>query len=64
MPIPHEPKSKFAKMLAADPELAARCEEVVRTLREAAREEVEACERSTMLGPNDNVIINARAYNL
>lgn len=56
----NEPRSKFAKMLAADPELAARCEEVVKKIREAAKEEIEACERSRMIGPDDNVYINAR----
>lgn len=60
----NEPKSRFAKMLAADPKLAARFEEVVRMLREAAREEIETYEGSQTLGPNDNVIINARAYSL
>lgn len=58
--MPDKPRSKFAKMLAADPALAARCEEVAKTIREAAKEEIEACERSRNIGPNDNVFINAR----
>jgi hypothetical protein len=42
-------------MLAADPELAARCEEIVQQLREVVREDVKAGDRARMLGPNDNV---------
>ncbi len=42
-------------MLAADPALAARCEEIVKQLREAAREDIEAGDRAQMLGPKDNV---------
>lgn len=57
-----EPRSYFAKRLAADPELAARCEEVVAAVRSAAEPELQAGIRSEQLGPDDyGIIINARA---
>ncbi|OGY31728.1 MAG: hypothetical protein A3C02_04885 [Candidatus Andersenbacteria bacterium RIFCSPHIGHO2_02_FULL_45_11] len=56
-----KPRSKFAQILAADPALAARCEEVVKQLREAAREDIEAGERAQMIGPKDNVRFTNRA---
>lgn len=46
-------KSQFAEKLEKNPELAKRCEEVCNKLREEAREEVKACERSEQLMDKD-----------
>jgi hypothetical protein len=57
-----EERSVFAKKLASDPELAARCEAVATELRDAAKEELKAVERSEQLTSEDfAVYINARA---
>ncbi len=57
-----EGKSYFARRLASDPELAARCDAVVKQLRNAVNRELEAVERSEQLTAEDfALIINARA---
>jgi hypothetical protein len=57
-----EKRSYFAKKLASDPALAARCEAVVSELRNAANEDLKAVERSEQLTSEDFAIyINARA---
>jgi len=48
-----QPKSAFAKKLAANPELARRCEQVVQRLREAAADDLQAIERSLQLTAED-----------
>ena len=54
---PVRPKSAFAQRLENDPELAKRCEEIVSAHCEAAREHIEAIERSTQLTGDDYSII-------
>lgn len=44
-----QPRSYFARKLAADPALAARCEAVVTQLRNEANEQLKAVERSQQL---------------
>lgn len=57
-----EARSAFAKLLASDPALAERCNEVVSALREAARDDVAAGERAQRLTKDDfTIVINARA---
>ena len=59
-----ETQSQFSRMLASDPEMAARSLEVEKAVREAASEEVQAIERSERLTPADlAIVINARADN-
>lgn len=58
-------KSYFARKLESDPELARRCEEVVRSIRAAASEDIAAGIRSEQLTAEDlGVVINARAEDL
>ncbi len=55
------PQSAFARELAANPELAARCEKVVAALRNAAADDVAAGERAQKITGKDlAVTINAR----
>ncbi len=57
-----QPRSYFAKRLAEDPVLAAKCEEIVVALRSEAAADIQAGIRSEQLGPNDyGIVINARA---
>lgn len=52
-------ESEFSRKLASDPEPAATCEEVASAVREAARPDIEAGERSREIGPTDlGTIIN------
>ena len=54
--------SYFAQRLASDAELALRCEGVAQAVRDAAREDIQAGERSERLTKDDfAVYINARA---
>jgi hypothetical protein len=63
--IPTQPRSYFARKLAADPVLAARCREIEADLRKLAQPDVQAAIRSQQLGPLDyGIIINARAENM
>lgn len=56
-----QPRSYFARRLAADPELAARCEKIARDLRDEAGPDIQACIHSRQLGPGDlDIIMNAR----
>lgn len=62
-PTATEPRSYFARRLATDPELAARCEAIKQELRAAAAADIEAGRRSEQLtGDALKIIINARAY--
>lgn len=57
-------RSQFSRMLASDPDMAARSLEVAKAVREAGSEEVQAIERSERLTPADlAIVINARADN-
>ena len=56
-----EPRSAFARQLAADPELAARCEKIAAAVRECAADDIAAGERAEKLTAKDfAVTINAR----
>lgn len=56
------PGSYFAQRLLADPELAARCAEIVQALRDLAADDIAAGRRAEQVGPNDlGIVINARA---
>lgn len=52
-PSNKEPRSKFARELAADPEKRKRYEEAVEYFREQNRELIEAIERSTQFTADD-----------
>lgn len=57
-----ETRSYFAQRLANEPQLANRSEEIAQAIRDAAREDIEAGERSERLTKEDfAVYINARA---
>lgn len=59
---PTQPRSSFARMLASDPVLAARCKAVANQVRASAREDIEAGRRAEQIGPADlATYINARA---
>lgn len=58
------PQSRFARMLAADPELRARCDAVRQMLQDAAMVELQAVYDSELLTAEDfGIVINARAAN-
>ena len=60
-----QPRSAFARRLAADPELAERCERIAAQIRKAAEPDIQAGRRSEQLGPNDyGIVINARAEDM
>jgi hypothetical protein len=60
-----EPQSQFFRMLAANPDLAAKCDAIAEESRNAAMSDIEACRKSGQIGPNDlDVIINVRTDNL
>ena len=55
-------RSQFALRMESDPELAKRCEAVAQATRLAARDDIEAGDKSERLTKDDfAVIINARA---
>ena len=47
------PMSEIARRFAENPELAARCEAIAESIREAARADIEAGERSTQFTAKD-----------
>jgi nucleoid DNA-binding protein len=56
-------KSYFAQKLISDPELAEKCEAIVKKLHDEIKEELEALERSQQLTAQDfAVYINAKPY--
>lgn len=63
-PTTERPKSAFAQKMESDPELKARFSKGVNVMREAAKEDIEAVDRSELLTHEDfAVYINARADN-
>jgi hypothetical protein len=51
-----EGESEFARMLKADADLALKCEQVAKTLRDAADNDIKAAERSERLTKQDFAI--------